>query len=527
MDIKNTILVGAFGGPGAGKTTSAWEIAAELKKLGLVVEYVSEYAKELVWEDNRELLNGSYNNQMQVYKEQKKRIDRLIGKVDVIVTDSPTVLSVNYLDREKVSTAQIKQFSEMAVGDYKQYKTFNFFIERGQGAYEQEGRLQTLEQSKKIDEEIKHFLKSNQIKFGIYKRSSLHTITSNINWYCKKQQEFKTRTIIKQNNTVPHYDLKKLKELPIREVAEIYGIEVVKKGGSLWCKLRDETAASCKIYETTNTFCDFGDSNLGGDTIDFVAQIKNIDVVTAMQDLAAAFQIEPENPLTQDSNYVLSFKQYEKIGIAGELATMNFDFDIDKYGVEKTQAFSEKYRMSVNELKKQYPTVYENMLKSKALPFVYSQRQQYYHSLWNNDLIYRDMGKDYAKSPDLNGEMRLAALERNEENKILMLAVRDTNITYRQVVCDAEKDIEKIRNGKIQFEVGNTLYADIKRQNSALSYKEVSADTYLKKTGELKEIGYAAFVKGDKVNIAVKSDDKLLLDRVFPEPQRQIKSVIK
>ena len=54
-----TVVVNAFGGPGAGKTTSCWEIASELKKAGYCVEYVSEYAKELVWEGQMELLDGS------------------------------------------------------------------------------------------------------------------------------------------------------------------------------------------------------------------------------------------------------------------------------------------------------------------------------------------------------------------------------------------------------------------------------------------------------------------------------------
>lgn len=31
---KNTLVVNLYGGPGAGKTTCSWEIAAELKKRG-------------------------------------------------------------------------------------------------------------------------------------------------------------------------------------------------------------------------------------------------------------------------------------------------------------------------------------------------------------------------------------------------------------------------------------------------------------------------------------------------------------
>ena len=41
-----TLIVNAFGGPGVGKTTCCWEIASELKKRGIITEYVSEYAKE-------------------------------------------------------------------------------------------------------------------------------------------------------------------------------------------------------------------------------------------------------------------------------------------------------------------------------------------------------------------------------------------------------------------------------------------------------------------------------------------------
>jgi tRNA uridine 5-carbamoylmethylation protein Kti12 len=54
-----TVIVNLYAGPGAGKTTCAWEIASRLKKENVSTEYVSEYAKELVWEGNLELLSGS------------------------------------------------------------------------------------------------------------------------------------------------------------------------------------------------------------------------------------------------------------------------------------------------------------------------------------------------------------------------------------------------------------------------------------------------------------------------------------
>ncbi len=314
---------------------------------------------------------------------------------------------------------------------------------------------------------------------------------------------------------IPHFDFNRLKEIPIVEVASALGIEVKQKNGGAWCKLRNEKTASCKLYETTNTFCDFGDGNRGGDTIDFVAAARGIDITSASEVLANMFGIEADNLKTPPENQELSFIQYEKIGIAGELATMNFDFDIDKYGVERTRAFSEKYRMSVNELKKQYPKVYENMLRVKAVPFVYEKRQEYYRSLWNNDMFYKSMGVDYSKNHELTGEMRLKALERNRENKLLCQAIKGTELKYKSVTCEVEEDIKKIRSGAIQFEVGNVMYASMKHTNKALSYKEVSAETYLKQVNGLNNVEHAAFVKGDKVNMAFKPEDKQLVENVF------------
>lgn len=89
---RATMVVNLYGGPGAGKTTAAWELAAELKKQGVVTEYVPEYAKELVWDDRLDLLDGSAEHQRAILREQKRRLERLRGKVDIIVTDSPVLL---------------------------------------------------------------------------------------------------------------------------------------------------------------------------------------------------------------------------------------------------------------------------------------------------------------------------------------------------------------------------------------------------------------------------------------------------
>ena len=170
---KQTIVINLFAGPGAGKTTCAWEIASELKKRGYEAEYVSEYAKEFVWDNNMEMLDGSLKHQQMLYDEQLHRITRLLGKVDFIVTDSPTLLSAQYLKEPN------EEFENKMIEDFKKNKNFNLFINRGK-TYQQAGRLQNLQESRAIDNKIKQFLKDNKIYFGTYYHHTIDIVIDNI-----------------------------------------------------------------------------------------------------------------------------------------------------------------------------------------------------------------------------------------------------------------------------------------------------------------------------------------------------------
>ena len=52
--MKNTIIINLFAGPGAGKSTGAAFIFSKLKMLGIDAELVTEFAKDKVWEQNKE-----------------------------------------------------------------------------------------------------------------------------------------------------------------------------------------------------------------------------------------------------------------------------------------------------------------------------------------------------------------------------------------------------------------------------------------------------------------------------------------
>lgn len=172
--------------PGAGKTTAAWEIAAALKKAGVVTEYVPEYAKELVWDGRQDLLDGSRENQSALVKEQARRIERLVGKVSVIVTDSPILLGLLY---QKEPYQELKQF---AFEKHSAMNNFNLFIKRGNdSAYEQAGRIHTKEQSVMLDEQIHSFLDDHNIFYGTYSRNQAERIAANIRHSIDHNKRFK------------------------------------------------------------------------------------------------------------------------------------------------------------------------------------------------------------------------------------------------------------------------------------------------------------------------------------------------
>lgn len=164
-----TLVVNLFAGPGAGKTTCAWEIASELKKRGIVTEYVPEYAKELVWDENYEALA----DQEGIFEEQSHRINRLIGKVDVIVTDSPILFSEIYGQNNS------NNFRQRIWHEHDSHANFNLFIHRGK-FFEPQGRVHNLEESKQIDEKIKSLLEEYEVYYGQYYHKTVPVVIDNI-----------------------------------------------------------------------------------------------------------------------------------------------------------------------------------------------------------------------------------------------------------------------------------------------------------------------------------------------------------
>jgi len=149
-----TRIINLFGGPGTGKSTTAAHLFALLKQDGVNAELVTEYAKDKVWEESFKVLG----NQIYIFGKQYHKMYRLLGKVDVIVTDSPLLNSLYY------SRGENQHFSQLIMDRHCSMANYNFFLKRVK-PYQTAGRMQTAERAAQMDDEIKQMLDYNFIDY--------------------------------------------------------------------------------------------------------------------------------------------------------------------------------------------------------------------------------------------------------------------------------------------------------------------------------------------------------------------------
>lgn len=182
---KKTISVNFFAGPGTGKSTIAAAVFAALKSDDVNVELVTEYAKRKVWEEAYKV----FECQMYVCAKQIYSMF-VVGKhVDVIVTDSPLVLSVAYNDDVDGLLDQI------LLKEHEKYHNINIFLNRTK-KYNPKGRMQTEAEARGIDEEVKQILKEKELDY--------------VEFVSSKENIENIVTYIKQK--ISEYDLKFQKE---------------------------------------------------------------------------------------------------------------------------------------------------------------------------------------------------------------------------------------------------------------------------------------------------------------------------
>ena len=145
-----------FGAPGSGKSTGASYVFSKLKLAGVNAELVTEFAKDKVWEESK----AAFQNQAYIFGEQYFRISRLQGKVDVVVTDSPILLS-SFYENDPVLGAE---FDVLVTNAFNSYNSMNILVNRVK-PYNPAGRFQNEEESDALAKELVAFLEAHNVDY--------------------------------------------------------------------------------------------------------------------------------------------------------------------------------------------------------------------------------------------------------------------------------------------------------------------------------------------------------------------------
>ena len=151
---QKTLVVNLFAGPGAGKSTTAAGIFYDLKTRGVSCELVTEFAKDLTWEKRHD----TFKDQIYIFGKQYHRIFRLLGKVCVIINDSPLLLTPVY-DGERR-----KSLERLAVEEHYKMWTHNVYLNRKK-VYNPKGRIHDAEEAAKLDTLIRNMLDKHKVKY--------------------------------------------------------------------------------------------------------------------------------------------------------------------------------------------------------------------------------------------------------------------------------------------------------------------------------------------------------------------------
>ncbi len=144
-------VIALLGAPGAGKSTCAAWLFANLRLAGARCELVGEFAKDLFWDES-----NAWKDQLYVFASQWRMVDRVLRKTGIVVTDSPPVLSLFY------NRPHRQAFVDLVEDRCRQHSVQYFLLKRTV-PYDQNGRRETEAEADAIHSEMEAWLAKERI----------------------------------------------------------------------------------------------------------------------------------------------------------------------------------------------------------------------------------------------------------------------------------------------------------------------------------------------------------------------------
>lgn len=156
-------VINFFAGPGVGKTTTAAGVFYKLKTLGYNVEFIHEFAKELVFENRTDIL--LYDQLFVLSNQNRNLLNKVFEEsLDYVIMESPILLSNIYFNELSIYNEEL--FKSFTLDLFKQYNNINFYLNRSiNHEFNNTGRIHDEYESKIIDINILRYLNENNIPF--------------------------------------------------------------------------------------------------------------------------------------------------------------------------------------------------------------------------------------------------------------------------------------------------------------------------------------------------------------------------
>lgn len=138
-------VINLFAESGAGKSTTAAGLFFLMKRAGYNVEFATEYAKQLVWEERFK----DFSDQLYITAKQNHKLHVLKHKVDYVITDSPLLLGLVYQE----NSPENFYLKAMILKLFGSYQNINFLLKRSK-EYKQLGRNETEAEAADVRERL-------------------------------------------------------------------------------------------------------------------------------------------------------------------------------------------------------------------------------------------------------------------------------------------------------------------------------------------------------------------------------------
>ena len=148
-------LIGMIGAPGSGKTTCAAWLFSQMRLKGLRCELAFEFAKDLFWDES-----NAWKDQLYVFANQWRLVERVMSRTDYVVCDSPPILSLFY------NRPHTDAFIQLVLEKCRELDTSLFLLKRAI-PYDETGRRETEAESDRLHEDIAEWLDLHKVPYRL------------------------------------------------------------------------------------------------------------------------------------------------------------------------------------------------------------------------------------------------------------------------------------------------------------------------------------------------------------------------